>query len=237
MAAELSQTNHQLQELSQSSISNNVPALEDGPIPGSLHAAEWEPDFVRNPWGQRDDILLLPPEHKHGQHRSDLVDQQPINLLRAHIFLLPLIQDCLGLSEELRQLDGIVKDLRFCREHIWPEELEQCVELCQVVLQGSASEQQPTGTVEGVHDLADPGALILNPMRLVQNNHRPAMSLEVILRRRHGLVGRDDDVLHAVPDPIILETVFALLLTSAHLGHAEVRHEALCLTDPVPSTA
>ena len=103
--------------------------------------------------------------------------------------------------------EGGVKHLRVLKA-LWEEKVKEAPKLVEVILERGACYKQPPSTAETTASLSDQGSVVLDSLRLIQNN------IPVILVRKVGCV-RDDhlvgcehnvvlsgckvDLLHAVP--------------------------------------
>jgi hypothetical protein len=157
-------------------------------------------------------VALEAAQQKRPQHFVQLAN---------HLLLLVLVG----------QIEPLVKVVRR-GEHVGQQEVEQRPQLVQIVLQRRAGEQQAIGGVKVAHHRGELGVLVLDAVRLVDDQ---VLEAELGQRRLldHGdLVRRQHDV-ERVRHELLGDEGGARLLVAVELAHAARRKPLVELAIPV----
>ena len=136
--------------------------------PQHLHARLWWPQRARQHGG------ALAAGEPRGARLMQLLHD--LCLVAARVAAEPLVE-ALGAGEDLGQ-----------------EEVEERPQLVQVVLQRRAGDEEAVGGAEHAHGAREDGVLVLDAVRLVDDDVAPVHLLEEVLLLDDHLVRRDDRV-------------------------------------------
>mmetsp|Transcript_59635 Transcript_59635/g.158717 ORF Transcript_59635/g.158717 Transcript_59635/m.158717 type:complete len:424 (-) Transcript_59635:1733-3004(-) len=175
----------------------------------------------------------------HARHGDVHVDLRLGRQALLHVRLQPTQQERPQDAVELRRhllrlLRALEEGVELVRvgELVGQKEVEQRPQLVQVVLQRGTGEQQARVRLELAHHRGQLGVLVLDAVRLIDDEVAPVELLEVRLLAAHDLERRHHHV-ELVRLDLLLELLLALLLGAAHVHHAVVRQPLLELLHPV----
>mmetsp|Transcript_14522 Transcript_14522/g.42533 ORF Transcript_14522/g.42533 Transcript_14522/m.42533 type:complete len:379 (+) Transcript_14522:1826-2962(+) len=165
------------------------------------------------------DVLLDATEHERPQDGVELLDDVLLPVRPGHV-------------EPLVELLGVSKDFG-------KEEIQQRPQFVEVVLEGSAGDEETELGVHGPHYLAEGRILVLDPVGLVDDEVLPVDLPQWALLLEYPLVRRDEYVKGVLPRSGILGQILSHdlgpgLLVPRHLDGLDGRTPMLDLLDPVP---